>query len=389
VANPLISRRQALSVTVLFNKESVNKKARGRRIMEEPTRIPANKFDPLTDPRWEEFVRAHPRSSVFHSTAWLSALNRTYGYIPVGFTTAQPDERLNNGAVFCLIDTWLYGRRLVSLPFSDHCDFLADDEADLSALYSASEQLYWDDNLLYIEVRPQSEFHVPTQLLKSEEEYCFHQLDLTPNLDTLFRSFHKNSTQRKIRRAVLENVTTKEGRSTALLNDFYDLFLLTRKRHGLPPQPRQWFRNLIECFGDLLEIRVAYKADQAIASILTIRYKDTLTYKYGCSDLRFNKLGGTHLLFWSAIQDAKKKRLKLFDFGRSNIRSVGLITFKERWGAGRSQLHYLTFTSRERRAGVFPQHAADWGMKSARRMFAHAPKWVLAAFGSIFYKQIG
>lgn len=357
--------------------------------MEEPTGITANKFDPLKDPRWEEFVRTHPRSSLFHSTAWLSALNRTYGYIPLGFTTAQPGERLNNGAVFCLIDTWLYGRRLVSLPFSDHCDFLADDETELAALFSASEQEFWQDNLLYIEVRPRSQFHVSTQLLKSEEEYCFHHLDLTPDLDALFDSFHKNSTQRKIGRAIRENLTTKEGRSKALLKDFYDLFLLTRKRHGLPPQPRQWFCNLIDFFGDSLKIRVAYKGNQPIASILTIRHKDSLTYKYGCSDVRFNKLGGTHLLFWNAIQDAKKERLELFDFGRSNVRSVGLITFKERWGAARSRLHYLTFGSSERKTGVFPQHAANWGMRSARRIFAHAPKRVLAILGNLFYKQIG
>ena len=31
-------------------------------------------INPLSDPRWEVFINGHPRSSVFHTTKWLSAL---------------------------------------------------------------------------------------------------------------------------------------------------------------------------------------------------------------------------------------------------------------------------------------------------------------------------
>jgi len=61
-----------------------------------------------------------PRASVFHSRGWLEALKRTYGYEPIVLTTT-PDGPLSNGLVLCRVKTWL-SRRLVSLPFSDHCD---------------------------------------------------------------------------------------------------------------------------------------------------------------------------------------------------------------------------------------------------------------------------
>ena len=51
---------------------------------------------PLEDPRWEELLAAHPRSSVFHSRPWLQALRRTYGYQPVALALEQPDEALRN-----------------------------------------------------------------------------------------------------------------------------------------------------------------------------------------------------------------------------------------------------------------------------------------------------
>jgi len=46
--------------------------------------------------------------------------------------------------------------------------------------------------------------------------------------------------------------------------------------------------------------------NEADSGELTIRYKDTLVYKYGGSDVSYNRLGGMHLLYWNSIQDAKR-----------------------------------------------------------------------------------
>src|SRR5690348_9279174 len=76
-------------------------------------------INPLTDPRWDCFLGRNPSASVFHSTPWLDALRRTYGYRPVAYTTSCPHSELENALVFCRVDSWLTGRRLVSLPFSE------------------------------------------------------------------------------------------------------------------------------------------------------------------------------------------------------------------------------------------------------------------------------
>src|SRR5450755_1829723 len=88
----------------------------------EPCATRVHEINPLCDPRWEAFINGHPRSSVFHSTKWLRALETTYGYDPVVVTTCPADAPLTNGIVFCRVKSWLTGRRLVSLPFSDHCE---------------------------------------------------------------------------------------------------------------------------------------------------------------------------------------------------------------------------------------------------------------------------
>src|SRR6266404_3254950 len=95
---------------------------------------------PLEDRRWAEFLGKHSRASLFHAPEWLAALRETYGYEPIVFTTTPPNTDLQNGMVFCRVESWLTGRRLVSLPFSDYCQPLLEKEDDLEVLTAALEQ---------------------------------------------------------------------------------------------------------------------------------------------------------------------------------------------------------------------------------------------------------
>ena len=83
-------------------------------------------IDPLNDPRWRAFVEWRPDASVFHRVEWLQALKSCYGYVPVALSFTPPGSPLENGLLFCEIRSALTGNRLVSLPFSDHCEPLVD-----------------------------------------------------------------------------------------------------------------------------------------------------------------------------------------------------------------------------------------------------------------------
>src|SRR6516225_1621655 len=98
-------------------------------------------LDPLTDTRWLALLRRHPLASVFHSSEWLTALQRTYHYEPVVVTTCPPESELTNGVVFCRIQSLFTGSRWVSLPFSDHCEPLAANTAELANLLGALTQV--------------------------------------------------------------------------------------------------------------------------------------------------------------------------------------------------------------------------------------------------------
>ncbi len=345
------------------------------------------RIDPLRDPRWPAFLQRHPDSSFFHTPGWLATLRKTYGYTPVAFTTSNPGEELRNGIVFCSVKNWLMGCRMVSLPFSDHCQPLVRDPEDLHTLLCSLRDRLDREKWKYIELRP---LVSPDNVLgrqaffSKSEKFCFHKLDLRPNLDTLFRNFHKSCVQRKIHRAEREHMAYEAGRSESILARFYQLLLLTRRRHQLPPQPMAWFRNLAGCLGDSLAIRVLSKGAQPIASILTLSYKSTLVYKYGCSDVRFHNLGGMPLLFWKAIQEGKQQGAQEFDLGRSEVDNPGLSAFKEHLGAVRSDLSYFRLTA-DRAHG----HSRARQMRVIRRVFGGMPDAVAQLAGRALYRYMG
>src|SRR5436853_1516189 len=111
-------------------------------------------LDPLQDARWPGFLAKHPSASIFHSRGWLDALRRTYKYEPIAYTTSPPGAELANGLVFCRVDSRLTGRRLVSLPFSDHAEPLVNSEEELQCLLGFLERDLTRRRWKYVEIRP-------------------------------------------------------------------------------------------------------------------------------------------------------------------------------------------------------------------------------------------
>lgn len=342
-------------------------------------------LDPLTDLRWAGFLERHGRASVFHTSPWLKALQETYDYQPVAYTTSAPGEALRNALLFCRVESWITGRRLVSLPFSDHCEPLVADATEFRQLLSAPQKELREGKWKYLDLRP-----LTSTLSQSVDQHadaachCIHRLNLRPALPDLYRRLHVDSIRRKIERGRRENLTLSCGNSEALLEDFYRLHVITRRRQALPPHPRKWFANVLRLLGSTAIVRVARKGTTAIAAVLSIEHRRSLTYKYGCSDARFHNLGGMPFVFWDLVRDAKDRGMEEIDLGRSDLDNPGLITFKDRWGTSREPLVYARFPRQRRAAnpdGVL--------FRMAGFVFSRCPTSLLAAAGNLLYPHVG
>jgi hypothetical protein len=339
-------------------------------------------LDPLRDTRWAEFVERHPRASIFHTPGWLGALERTYGFEPIAFTTSGPFTELRTALLVAAVRSRLTGRRLISLPFSDHCDALVDTPDEMRALTAAVAALLRETNWKYVELRP-TEPQRPAAAFHAAQTFQLHRLDLQRDTATLFRSLHRDSIQRKVRRAEREGLIYADGRTDDHLEAFRGLLELTRQRHQVPPQPLAWFQNLIDCLGDRLCIRLALTKDgQPAAGILTLMHRDRMVYKYGGSDVGLNALGGVPWLFWKAIEDAKARGAVELDLGRSDTDNVGLIAFKEHLGATGQPLTYWRAPAAAARAG------GGWTSRMARRAFAKLPGPLQRTAGRLLYRHL-
>lgn len=344
------------------------------------------RFNPLQDVRWSALLGSHPQASIFHSAVWLRALQRSYGYQPLAYTTSPARDPLRNAILFCRVRSWLTGSRLVSLPFSDHCQPLMENSGALAEILDHLQSQRRRESWRYIEIRPrdlQAQGEIPGIEVTPSESFVWQGIDLRPELPQIFAGFHKSCVQRKIRKAERDGVTCVEGRSKEILHHLYRLSIVTRKRHGLPPQPITWFRHLLESLGELALIRIAMYREKPIAAILTLGFKQTLMYKYGCSDERFHNLGAMPLLFWRAIEAGKQDGAVEFDLGRSETDNTGLIHFKQNFGAASAPLHYFRLPARPARVRT------EWATQMARDLFARMPRPVLTVTSRLLYRHLG
>ena len=175
-------------------------------------------LNPLEDPRWELLSLQHPSASVFHTSAWLRALQLSYGYQPVVLTTSSPEEDLTNGIVFCRVKSRITGNRLVSLPFSDHCEPLFGDPNELASLLSMLKTDRVQKDTKYVEIRPLHAKLAEQSSFEAAETFWHHRIDLRTPTDTLFLQFHTNI-QRNIKRAEQKFLRYETGRSNELLHE--------------------------------------------------------------------------------------------------------------------------------------------------------------------------
>jgi Acetyltransferase (GNAT) domain len=343
--------------------------------------------DPIQDPRWAKSVLDSQHASVFHSVAWLRALKQTYGYEPVVFTTCSPGEPLSNGLAFCRISSWLTGRRLVSLPFSDYCDALCSSPEELSCLLESLRDIPTHKHCRYLQIRPlDSRFGETARNAgwHSTEAFHHHSIDLSPSLDEIFKGFAKDSVQRRVRHAERAGLKQRVGRAQSDLAEFYALFLKTRRRHRVPPTPFRWFQNLARELGNALEIRLAYKDEFPAAAILTLQFRNVVYYKYGCSDDQLKHYGATPWLLWKAIDAAKISGATRFDLGRTETNNSTLLAFKNHWSPSPRHLVYWQYPGLQSDGP-----SRRWLGQIARNVLAVLPGKSQQKIGEFLYPHIG
>lgn len=340
-------------------------------------------LDPLADPRWERFVAATASASVFAHPAWLGLLARQYRYGMSALCVTGGDGEPLLGLPVARVESRLTGRRLVALPFSDVCPPVrgagADAEADAS-LAGALVELRRTSGL-DVEVRERLSDVPGAQVVP---RFLVHRLALESDADAVLARASKSQIRRGIKKAEREGVTTRVATDRAALDAFYALHLRTRRRQGVPIQPKSFIRAFEQLFDrGLGYVMSAEHEGRTIAAAVFLAHGDTVVYKYGASDERFLAVRPNNLLFADAIRRACAAGHATLDFGRTDADNTGLAAFKRAWGAEERELSYTYLADRP------PREASGLVHKALAELIRRGPERTGQAIGSALYRHVG
>lgn len=333
-------------------------------------------------PNWDDLVLSTHDCSIFHSSAWAEVLRQTYRYTPYYFTTIE-DGRLLALLPIMEVKSLLTGKRGVSLPFSDHCEPIFSDRVsfqkmtDFIILYGKEQR--WK----YIEFRGANAF---LERETPSEYYFGHTLDLTTGINKIFSDL-RGSTKRNIKKAEREGVVVKVLTSSKSIKIFYRLNCLTRKHHGLPPQPYYFFEKIYEHIISkyLGFVALASYNKKNIAGAIYFHFGDKAFYKYGASDIRYQNLRANNLVMWEAIKYYCQKGYKTLCFGRTEPDNKGLLQFKAGWGTKEQIINYHKYDLRKE--SFVKNSYSSTGVYS--KIFSLMPITLLRITGAILYKHVG
>jgi lipid II:glycine glycyltransferase (peptidoglycan interpeptide bridge formation enzyme) len=202
------------------------------------------------------------------------------------------------------------------------------------------------------------------------------------------KRFHRSCVRQRINRAEKSGIQVTQGNSEKDLKRFYRLYLKTRRRLLLPPQPYRFIRTIWQKLYPLgfLTLLLATHKDQTIGAVMLLKFKHRVSAEYAAFDEDFLHMSPNHLLFWMSIKKAQEEGYHVFDFGRTSPDNQGLMDFKRRWGTEVVGLiHAFSPTSATQQTSGY-----SW---LSHKVIAHLCKWAPAApyraLGSFCYRHMG
>ncbi len=345
---------------------------------------------PWEDPAWDHFVVAHPAGTVYHTSSWCRIIQHAGNYEP-RYLILRDANQVKGILPLLLVTSRLTGNRIVCLPFSDLCYPLVEAPEVAKALLARALQIAEKERSGYLEVRgaphwpssaakmsrseaaghPQAGSGAPetpvdasatdrserenaaamlSQLGFSEQNHFRNYITpLSKDTSAVLRTFHRTSVRQTINKSFRLGVTVRLGQGERDINEFYRLYVMNRRRHGIPPQAKGFFTLMFERLEQHPKalLYIAEYEGKNIAALVVLKYRGVCYAKYEGMDEAYRHLLPVYALFWKSIEDAALDGDTNYDFGRTALDNTGLNAFKNRWGTRPEMLPYYFHPPRE------------------------------------------
>ena len=273
---------------------------------------------------WDAYLDRRPEATLFHRAAWLSIVERTFGYSPCSLTARR------GGAVCGIVPLYRVrlfprGTAIVSSPMSVYGGIVADDPEARDALLAEARRLAETAGVDYLELR-----HLdPVEGLSTGTRYVTFRREIDPDPDVNMGRIPRNQ-RRSIRVAQKHGLRGVFG-GRELLDPFYDIYLESTRNLGSPVFPKALFARCFEGLGAGCEILAIYAGDRMVSGVMAFYYRDQVLPYYGGARRDAFHLACNDFMYWTLLDGAARRGIRTFDFGRSK-RDSGSYHFKRHWG---------------------------------------------------------
>lgn len=327
-------------------------------------------------------MRVLDGATFFHSSAWANILHESYGYAPLYLAEIDTHGRLASLLPLMEVASWLTGRRGIALPYTDLSEPLCPDAASFQRLYDAAHSLGRTRGWEYVECRGGRNW-LPEA--PASTSFWRHVLPLGIGEAALLAGF-ADSMRRAIRKAERSGLKVEFAKSPEAMQEFFRLMCLTRRRHGVPPQPYSFFANIqrhaiASGQGWIVLVR---QAGHAVAGAVFLHFGRHAIYKFGASDEAHLHLRANNLVMWRAILHYASEGFVDLDFGRTSLGNEGLRKFKLGWGAREQTADYLRYDFGRSAYSIVRDRSQGWH----NRVFRVLPLPISRLAGAMLYRHL-
>jgi hypothetical protein len=349
-----------------------------------------SQINPLDDPRWDTFVKDHPWGWIYHLSKWQRVLESSFPHMKGQCLAVIRRGRIKAGLPIYTVDSWILGKRLVSVPFGTLCDPLVCGEGEMKLLIDRAIQLSEEWGCQKLEIRVMhSAGLLQDDRLDGFFPYVHHFLPLMEDPEKIKKNFHRTCVRQRISRGQNSGLNLRVGDSLEDVKTFFDLYVKTRRRLSLPPLPFRFFENIWKSFGQTGEASVllALKEGKPLAGLILLHFGSRVSAEFAGSDEQYKDLSPNHFLFWEAIQKAQKDGAQVFDFGRTSPSNKSLMDFKRHWGTSTMNLGEFIYPREEGKSPDGKETSRSYRL--VKTVCEKTPERWFTRIGEFCYRHLG
>jgi len=274
---------------------------------------------------WNRFVDERRESLLGHRAEWREILAESLGHEP-RHLVAEESGAIRGVLPLVRVAGIVGGRALVSLPWLDAAGPLAADEQARDALVRRAVEMGRETRCSYVEIRSLKELPEPRPV-RGSKAVLILPLDEPESMWKAFDAKVRNQIRKAEREGLVGEIAGEEG-----IGPFYRVFSRNMRDLGVPVWGERFFLSILRRFEGRARVVLVRRDGRAVGGALLLRHGETAVVPSASSLRSYFSLCPNHLLYWTALREARALGATVFDFGRSTPGS-GTFRFKAQWGA--------------------------------------------------------